>query len=339
MRVPLEATVALPGTPSSHFVPATLDAPIAHVHARFMDGATLTELDGTPIVRRPRRPIGLGRTAVLAMCAMASAVDLALRLLFVLPLWSDFASEGVLSMTLTSMVAGVVTFLVPAAFVLRSPDAWQARRMLLLGALLGAGSELARSAGAAVSGLNLLQISAGTDSTWRSFLPAADVVNQLGSLGGVVGTLLFAFGLARLRDRSAARSSRGVVAVALVAVGLVGLSGLRPFVSLPDGTQVADWAWTVPALLAAGILATLYRAWVILTNWSAGEAPRRAWTWAAAATSVGLATLAIGSLLTLGVIGLDPRFSFTVLGMVGIGGGLLFVAAVADGLGASPARE
>jgi hypothetical protein len=83
----------------------------------------------------------------------------------------------------------------------------------------------------------------------------------------------------------------------------------------------------------------LYRAWVILTNWSAGEAPRRAWTWAAAATSVGLATLAIGSLLTLGVIGLDPRFSFTVLGMVGIGGGLLFVAAVADGLGASPARE
>jgi len=331
--------VALSRTLSSHFVPATLDAPVAHVHARSMDGATLLELDGTPIVRRPRRPIGIGRTAVVAICAVAIAVDLALRLLFLLPLWSDFASNGVLPMTLTGMVAGVVTFLVPAAFVLRSPDAWQVRRMLLLGALLGAGAELAHSAGAAVNGLNLLQISAGTDSTWRSFLPAADVVNQLGSLGGVVGTLLFAFGLARLRDRSAARSSRGVVAVALVAVGLVGLWGLRPFVSLPDGTQVADWAWTVPALLAAGILATLYRAWVILTSWSAGEAPRRAWTWAAAATSVGLASLAIGSLLTLGVIGLDARFSFTVLGMVGIGGGLLFVAAVADGLGALPARE
>jgi hypothetical protein len=305
-----------------------------------MDGATLTELDGTPIVRRPRRPIGIGRTAVGAICVVAIAVDLALQLLFVLPLWSDFASNGVLPMTLTGIVGGVVTFLVPAAFVLRSPDAWQVRRMLLLGALLGAGSELARSAGAAVSGLNLLQISAGTDSTWRSFLPAADVVNQLGSLGGVVGTLLFAAGLARLRERSAARSSRGVVAVALVGVGLIGLWGLRPFVSPPAGVQVADWAWTVPTVLeAAGILAALYRAWVILTCWSAGEAPRRAWTWAAAATCVGLATLAIGSLLTLGVIGLDPRFPFTVLGVVGIGGGLLFVAAVADGLGASPARE
>ena len=195
------------------------------------------------------------------------------------------------------------------------------------------------SAGAAASGLAVLQFNAGADPTWRSFMPVADVVNQLGSLGGVVGTLLFAFGLARLCDRSAARSSRVVVAMALVGVGLIGLVELRPFVSLPTGAQVADWAWTVPAMLAAGILASLYRAWTILTGWSAGEAPRRAWTWAAAATCVSLATLAVGSLLTLGVIGLDPRFSFTVLGMVGIGGGLLFVAAVADGLGAAPARE
>jgi len=306
-----------------------------------MDSATLTELDGTPIVRRPRRPIGIGRTAVLAMCAMAIAVDLALRLLFVLPIWSDFASAGVLSMTLTSMVAGVVTFLVPAAFLLRSPDAWRVRRMLLVGALLGAGAELARSAGAAVSGLNLLQMSTGADSTWRTLMPAADVVNQLGSLGGAVGTLLFAFGLARLRERSATRFSRVVVAVALVGVGLLWLWGLlRPFVSPPAGVQVADWAWTVPTVLAAGVLAALYRAWVILTSWSAGEAPRRAWTWAAVATSVGLATLPIGYLLgLLGAIGLDPGLSVTALTVVGIGGGLLFVAAVADGLGASPARE
>ena len=164
-----------------------------------------------------------------------------------------------------------MAFLVPAAFLLRSPDAWQVRRMLLLGALLGAGAELARSAGAAVSGLNLLQISSGADSTWRTLMPAADVVNQIGLLAGAVGTLLFAIGLARLRDRSAARSSRGVVAVALVGVGLIGLWGLRPFVSPPAGVQVADWAWTVPAMLAAGILAALYRAWVILTSWSAGD--------------------------------------------------------------------
>jgi hypothetical protein len=40
------------------------------------------------------------------------------------------------------------------------------------------------------------------------------------------------------------------------------------------------------------------------------------------------------------VIGLDASFSaFTVLGVVGVGGGLLFVAAVADGLGALRARE
>jgi hypothetical protein len=305
-----------------------------------MDGATLTELDGTPIVRRPRRPIGIGRTAVLAMCSVAIAVDLALRLLFLLPLWSDFASNGVLPMTLTGVVGGSLVFLIPAAFMLRSPDAWQVRRMLLLGAMLGAGAELAHSAGAAVSGLVVLQFNAGADTTWRSFMPAADVVSHLGSLGGVVGTLLFAAGLARVRKRSAARSSRGVVAVALVGVGLLGFWGLRPLVSPPAGVQMADWAWTVPTVLeAAGILAALYRAWVILTSWSAGEAPRRAWTWAAAATCVGLATLAIGSLLTLGVIGLDPRFSVTVLGAVGIGGGLLFVAAVADGLGASPARE
>ena len=304
-----------------------------------MDGATLTELDGTPIVRRPRRPLGRGRTAVVAICAVAIAIDLALRLLSVLPLWSDFESAGVLPMTLTSMVGGAVVFLVPAAFVLRSPDAWQARRMLLLGALLGAGAELAGSAGAAVSGLAVLQFNAGADTTWSSYMPVADVVNRIGLLGGAVGTLLVAFGLARLRERSAARSSRGVIAVALVGVGFVGLWGLWPLVSLRSGTLGTDWAWTVPALLAAGILATLYRASVILTGWSAGEAPRRAWTWAAAATCVGLATLAIGSLLTVEAIGLDPRVSFTVLGVVGIAGGLLFVAAVADGLGASPARE
>ncbi len=304
-----------------------------------MDGATLTELDGTPIVQRTRRPIRIGRTAVVAICAVAIAVDLALRLLSELPLWTDFADAGVLPMTLTGVVGGVVAFLVPTAFLLRSPDAWQVRRVLLLGTLLGAGSELARSAGAAVSGLNLLQGSTGADSPWRSFLPAAEVVNQIGSLGMAVGTLVFAFGLARLRTRSATRVSRGVVAVALVAVGLVALSGLRPLVSLPDGAQVADWAWTLPALLAAGILAALYQAWVVLTSWSAGEAPRRAWRWAAAATCVGLATLAIGGLPTLEVIGLDPRLFFTVLGVVGIGGGLLFVAAVADGVGASRGRE
>lgn len=306
-----------------------------------MDGATLTELDGTPIVRRPRRPIGIGRTAVLATCGVAIAVDLVLRLLFVLPVWSDFASAGALSMTLTGVVAGSLAFLLPAAFVLRSPDAWQVRRMLLVGALLGAGAELAHSAGAAVSGLAVLQFNAGADTIWRSFMPAADVVNRIGLLAGAVGTLLFAFGLARLRKRSAARSSRGVIAVALVVVGLLELWGLWPLVSRPAGTQVADWTWTVPTVLAAGILAALYRAWVILTGWSAGEAPRRAWTWAAVATSVGLATLAIGYLLgLLGVIGLDASFSaFTVLGVVGVGGGLLFVAAVADGLGALRARE
>src|ERR1035437_9579045 len=123
MRVPPESTVALSRTLSSHFVPATLDAPVAHVHARSMDGATLLELDGTPIVRRPRRPIGLGRAGVLAICAVAIAVDLALRLLSVLPLWSDFESAGVLPMTLTSMVGGVVAFLGLAGFVLRSAGA------------------------------------------------------------------------------------------------------------------------------------------------------------------------------------------------------------------------
>jgi hypothetical protein len=128
------------------------------------------------------------------------------------------------------------------------------------------------------------------------------------------------------------------MSVVLIGVGLIGLSGFRWLLSLPAGSPVTDWGWTVLDVVA-GILATLYRAWVILTSWSAGEAPRRAWTWAAVATCVGLATLAIGSLPTLGIVGLDPRFSFTVLGAVGIGGGLLFVAAVADGLGAAPARE
>ncbi len=308
-----------------------------------MDGATLTELDGTPIVRRPRRLIGIGRTGVLAICAVAIAVNLALQLVSFLPSWSGYESAGTLPLMLTNMIGGVVAFLLPAAFMLRSPDAWQARRLLLLGALLGAGSELAQSAGAAVSGLAVLKFNAGPDTTWPSFLPDADLVSRIGLLvgllAGAVGTLLFAFGLARLRERSAARSSRRVIAVALVVVGLLELWGLRLFVSPSAGDLGADWAWTVPAMFAAGFLASLYHAWVILTGWSAGEAPRRAWTLAAAATSVGFATLAIGYLLgLLGAIDLDPGLSLTVL-VVGIGGGLLFVAAVADGLGASPARE
>jgi hypothetical protein len=304
-----------------------------------MDRATLTELDGTPVARRLRPPIGVGRIAAIAICAVAIAVDLALRLLFVLPLWSDFTIEGTLPTILTGMAGGVAAFLVPTAFVLRSPDAWWRRRMLLVGALLGAGAELARSAGAAVSGLNLLQVNSGAEPTWGSLLPAADAVNQVGSLGGAVGTLLVALGLARLRERPTARFSRVVVAAALVAVGTLDLWGLRPLVSAPAEVRVADWAWTVPAVLAADILAALYLAWVIVTSWSAGERPRRAWTWAAAATCVGLVPLAIESLLSSGVIGRDAGPPVAMLDLVGICGGLLFVAAIADGLGASPARD
>ena len=116
---------------------------------------------------------------------------------------------------------------------------------------------------------------------------------------------------------------------------------LRPFVSPPIGAEVTGSYWVLPALLTACTLTGLYEAWVILTGWSGGEVPRRAWMWAAGAMSIGLATGAAGSLLAGGVIGFDPSFYVvvTILEVAGLGGGLLFVAAVADGLGASPARE
>jgi len=304
-----------------------------------MDGATLTELDGTPIVRRPRRPIGVGRTAVLAIFGVAIAVDVALRLLFVLPVWSDFASAGALSMTLTGVVAGSLAFLLPAAFVLRSPDAWQVRRMLLVGALLGAGAELAHSAGAAVSGLAVLQFNAGADTTWRSFMPAADVVNRIGLLAGAVGTLLFAFGLARLRERSAARSSRGVIAVALVVVGLLELWGLCRSCRRQPGPR---WRTGRGRSRPCSRQASSPRSTGPGSSSRAGRPARHPvapgpgpqWRHPSGSRPLPSATCWVSS----GRSASTPD-SVTALTVVGIGGGLLFVAAVADGLGASAARE
>jgi hypothetical protein len=92
------------------------------------------------------------------------------------------------------------------------------------------------------------------------------------------------------------------------------------------------------ALYVAGILAALWRAWVILAGWSAREAPRRAWMLAGAGTCVGLITLALYGLAELLGADLFGHLDALLSGL-GLAGGLLFVAAVADGLGASPARE
>ncbi len=289
-------------------------------------------------MERPWNPISTGRRGLLTICALAMCVDAALRLMFFVPIWSALESVGMLPATIASMLGGLVTLLLPVAFVMRSPDAWRVRRALFVGTLLAAGSELAYSASTSVTGLNTWQLGSGTNSIWVQVLPFAHDLNLLGEFAGVVGTLLFALGLARIRERSASQSSRRLVALVLVGIGILGLANLRPFVSPPFVIQVTDWSWTRPAVLAAGVLASLCLAWVIITGWSAGEAPRRPWRVAAVATCIGFATLALASLPNLGVAGLDGRFYFFVTGL-GVVGGIFFVAAIADGLGASLARE
>jgi hypothetical protein len=302
-----------------------------------VDGAVTARGEGPAIDDRPETKIGASRAVTLTILAVVVCVDLALQLMNLAALWSGYAALGILPGRVIGVFAGLVTLLVPAAFVIRSPDAWRVRRVLLVGMLLGAASELCFSADAAIGGVSSWILRSGPDSIWFQVMSVAGNLVQLANLAGVVGMLLVAFGLARLRKRSASPSVDRFLAIGLAAIGILGLAGLRLFVLPPLGT-VTDQMRLSAALYVAGILAALWRAWVILSGWSAGEAPRRAWMLAGASTCVVLVNLALYGLANLLTADLFSHFDALVSGL-GLAGGLLFVAAVADGLGASPARE
>jgi hypothetical protein len=301
-----------------------------------MDGTTITRGTEDAIDDRPRHPFGIGHRGALTIIAVAICLYVALELAYLVPLWSAFASVDLLPAMIVSMFGGLATLLLPAAFVIRSPDAWRSRQVLFVGTLLAAGSELLYATGAAFAGLMSWNGGRGM-AIWLQLTPLASDLNRLASVAGVAGTLLIALGLARLRVRSASPSSGRLLVLGLAAVGILGLAVLRPFVSPPAGMAIG-LSWELAALLVAGILAALCRAWAVLDGWTAREAPRRAWTLAAIATCIGLTSLALDGLASLLLLELDGRAYFLLAGL-GLAGGTLFVAAIVDGLGAAPPRE
>jgi hypothetical protein len=297
-----------------------------------MDTATMTELDGTPILEHSVGPHD-DRRRILTIAVFVVCLDLAFQLAFLAPNWDSFAQVGFLPTMLLGLLSGPLAVLVPVAFVLRSRDAWQARRFILLGMLLSVATVLGHAASSSLIGLNLIwQMVSGRGSIPLELFSAGRDLDELAQLAGIVGTLLVAVGLSRVRGRRASRRTRALIAIVLLVGGVLALGSLRPYFFPPGGVELDGWRWVIPVLLAASELAWLCQAWVILESWCAGEAPRRPWTLAAAAASISLVAGGVAGAVAIGAVALDDRFYFFVT-LLGIAAGAFFLAAVADGLG------
>jgi hypothetical protein len=297
-----------------------------------METATMTELDGTPILEYSVGPHGDHRR-LLTIAAFVICLDLAFQLAFLAPNWDSFAQVGFIPNMLLGVLSGPLAVLVPVAFVLRSPDAWQARRLILLGMLLSVANMLGHAATSSLIGLNIWQMESGRGSIPLELFSAGRNLDELAQLLGIVGTLLIAVGLSRIGGRRASRRNRSLIAIVLLVGGLLALGSLRPFFPT-RGVEYAQWWWVMPALLGASELAWLCQAWVILERWRAGEEPRRPWRLAAAATSISLVAGGVAGAVVMGAAALGTPFYFLVT-LLSIAGSALFLAAVADGLGSS----
>ena len=163
---------------------------------RGVDGAMTVRGEGPAIDDRPGTHRGASRRVTLTTLAVVVCVDLALQLTNLAAFWSGYASAGVLPAMILSVFVGLVALLVPAAFVMRSPDAWRVRRVLLVGMLFGAASQLCFSADAAIGGLSSWILSSGPNSIWFQVMSVAGNLIQIGNFASVVGMLFVALGLA-----------------------------------------------------------------------------------------------------------------------------------------------
>lgn len=205
----------------------------------------------------------------------------------------------------SAVVPAVTAVLLPAALLLRHPDAPEQARTLFFGSVLFA----------IVEGMRVLnrllqptfeQLTPGSEET-PFLIPLALAFNVAVGLLGSFAIAKIAIGLARTRRYEDAPGSRIGTASMIVAVGLVAVASVVS-VSQLRLDQVPLTPTVIGYLLSSVLLAVViaaawaYLAAVTIRGARAGERPVSGWTWAAVGSGLFIAAYATRSVvLTLPV--------------------------------------
>jgi hypothetical protein len=234
-----------------------------------------TILDGPPAAPAPgpRLP-ALGWAALL----LAGLVGLA---------WvATFLRGPGLGVALSGLESVVIVAL-PAALLSRVPSAWRTHRRMLLGLLAG-------SVATALLRVWVPLLSVPPDQAppgawqWLAFVTGPEVL-------GIVGALLVAVGLARLRTRTPSHRARRLLPVLMLAALVVAASIFLPLVWYPDAvapSQVTTVLISAVIILGSAPI-TAYCLWVPLGAWLEREPPALFWTLLGLAAVTALAGMAV----------------------------------------------
>jgi hypothetical protein len=192
----------------------------------------------------------------------------------------------------------VCAVLLPAALLLRHPDAPRVARPLFFGTLLFAAVPFLRLAGPALEGffLSLTPPSEGVE--W--FVPSSILYGFFQSLIGLFGVLYIALGLSQARHWAFRQSAR-VAGFAVFAVGAAAALATIYSATQTDLSQIemttSLWAYLIGsiALTVITILTWAYLAMSLVRSTLSGEEPGPGWAAAALGASLVLTTFAIGA--------------------------------------------
>lgn len=211
-------------------------------------------------------------------------------------------------------VPSVVSVLLPAALLVRHPDAWSRARTLLFGVVLLAVVEGLRVLGTPLQ--PVFERLTPAEETASFLVPAAIVYQAAVFLLGALAVVSIALGIGearRFEDRSRSWLVSAVLAllVLLIAVaGIVSVSRL-PFEQLIVTATVVAYVVSTVVLNVLSAAAAAYLASTATAGARAGEDPRRAWRVGAVGSWVVIGSLAALAALGLGQPGPDAQALFT----------------------------
>jgi hypothetical protein len=240
-------------------------------------------------------------------------------------------------------IAPVVAVLLPAALLIRHPEAARRARTLLAGTVLIAAGELLRALADPLQ--PVFEQLTPPNAEVGFLIPMAIGYSALVSLVGTFGVANVGLGLARARryeDRSGTRAialALALVALLLSAIRIVEVARL-PYDQIPITPAVVAYLGTTVILGILAAVAWTYLAATALRGARAGEEPRSGWVSGALGICFVVVALVVGAGLSLAVA-LNPptpdaQPAFTAVGHVMSGvvalGYFLLLAGLAAGL-------
>lgn len=214
------------------------------------------------------------------------------------------------------LVPATVALLLPAALLLRHPDAASTARTLLLGTILLAAVEGMRVAGPSLQPF-FEQVTPGSEET-PYLVPLALLYSSVQGLLAAFAVANIGLGLAQARrylDRSGTRLIAivtGIVVVAAAVARVVAISRL-PFDQIPMTPTVAIYLASTIVLGILSFAAWGYLAATAVRGARAGEEPGSGWTAATVGAWSILAAFAIGAVANLAEPTPETQEVFTTL--------------------------